>query len=537
MSSWDDLGERYKVGAQGAGPTPAADRQDVWSQLQATHRMPTASITSQKPDNSADEIQRRMMVNDMPVLERSLAQLGSGFADVGLGIDQLMGKATPADVDAKRKLDAALTDGAIGGTLKFAGQTAPTLALPFGAVNKVISKVAPRLGPVVEGGVQAATASGVQPVGTGESRLFNTLSAGTIGTVLPGVAAAYRGAGGTVPPEAAALAKTAIDKYKIPLQASDLTDSKFMKSLNSLYGDLPITGGRVAARKDAKQTAFNRAVGDTFGAEGDRLTSDVVKNAHEKITGNFDAIYSRNPADAFKLNSELQGVLQRAAKEGTADQQRVIRNRVDELFSRIDENSGTIDGNFFNRWQSDLRKKAGNDDLLNELRASALKAYNAGISGDDAKLLGLTRTQYKNFKTIEPLLDKSATGDISPGLVQSRVANQTSDFSRGGGGDLGELGRIGSRFMVDRTPQTGGSMRGLLQNSLIAGVGVAPFAAPLQWATNNNLVRNAIVQRSLAAPTVSRGLLSAPAPEMLPEIVKRATVQSSPALLGGLLSF
>lgn len=536
MSSWDDLSAKYK----GIAPMeqPPQDRQDVWSQLAATHRIPTASITSVNPDNSEVAIRQRRMVMDMPVVDRSLAQLGSGFADVGMAVDQMRGKATQQDVDEKRKMDAALTEGPVGGGLKFAGQTLPTIALPYGFVAKGVSKVAPAVARTVEGAVIGGTQGALQPVGSGESRLFNTLSGATMGTIFPGVAATYRGASGSMTPEAAALAKKARDQFKIPLQASDLTDSSFLKSLNSLYGDLPITGARTAAKRDAKQMAFNRAVGETFGAEGDRLTTDVVKKAKDKMSDTFDDIYSRNPANAFTLNQEFNSVLSRVTKEGTADQQRIIKSRLNELFERIDPNTGEIDGQFFNRWQANLRMKAGNDDLLNEFRSAALKAYNKGVSGSDAELLSKTRGQYKNFKTLDPLLDKATTGDISPGLLLNRVANQTNNFSSGGGGDLADLARIGNRFMVDRTPQTGGSTRGLLQNSLIASGLTLPFVAPAQWAMNNNLVRNNLINRGLSGQAPIHGLLDAPGtPEMLSEIFRRAAIQSTAgAGTAGLLS-
>lgn len=73
--------------------------------------------------------------------------------------------------------------------------------------------------------------------------------------------------------------------------------------------------------------------------------------------------------------------------------------------------------------------------------------------------LRLARSQYRSMKTIEDLAAKSPTGDISPAaLMQAVQHNSGPRAAYKGGGDLGELARIGQHFLKE-PPSSGTAER------------------------------------------------------------------------------
>jgi hypothetical protein len=64
-----------------------------------------------------------------------------------------------------------------------------------------------------------------------------------------------------------------------------------------------------------------------------------------------------------------------------------------------------------------------------------------------AQRYNMARYQYKNMKTIQPLAEKAATGDISPTLLLNEVRKANPNFAYGSGGDSADIARIGQRFM------------------------------------------------------------------------------------------
>lgn len=119
---------------------------------------------------------------------------------------------------------------------------------------------------------------------------------------------------------------------------------------------------------------------------------------------------------------------------------------------------------------------------------------------------------YKAFKTVEPLLNKAEVGvagrmpgDVPAALLPQAVANSY----RGGvaGAPLAELAQMGSRFLVDRVPQTGGSAKALLQNSMVVGglLGTGGITSPLALIGAPAAIR---LNKALGSAALSRGLLA-----------------------------
>jgi len=460
-------------------------------------------------------------------INRGLASVGSGIADSWLGLRQMLASDSKTasslvtgqtddsklriEAADKRKIDADLNDTWVGKGLNLAGKAAPAFAVPVGGVA---------------GGILSGAAMGaLEPVAGNESRGANVALGGVLGGAIPGVVAGARGLLAPAAGAATDMAKLAAQKYGIPITAADLSSNKFVQGLRSVVNDLPFIGGIGASANQAKQEAFNKAVGGTFGAAETSLTPAVVSKAKGAITGELNRVWDNN---TLKLDLGLMTDLSAAEAKATAkllpDQAAMVHRHVQELYKAAQ--NGEIPGGFANNWQSELRQAVDGETglaktVLNDVRQAALKAFNRGVAPADADALTLARKQYGNFKTVEPLLTKGelgvagrSGGDVPAGLLSNQVFSQMGN--RAVGTDLGELSGIGSRFLADRTSQTGGSPRAFVQNlaagsALTGGAGMggllAGGAATGAVGAAAGLGTTAIIAKALNSPALARQLL------------------------------
>lgn len=552
MDSWDSLNQKHGVSPKASEGSSG----DPWAQLAGKHGVASLKDKQTRQQAQAEPVtdfsgnlQIGPLDTGIPLpqfVNKGLAQVGSGMADWGLGARQML---APKDQDAqmraeavdKRKLDAQLNDGIVGKTLNFAGKVAPALALPMVG------------GPVVGGAVAGGVTGAFEPVAGDESRTANAALGAGLGAVVPGAAAGVRR---LARPDAAtaALADKAA-QMGIPVGVADQSKSGLVKGLRSVLDDTPFIGNIGAAQKNTQQEAFNRATGKTFGADAPSLTPDVMTAAKGQISSELNRVWQNN---TLKLDGQYINDLQRIAKRAenlNPEQAAMVQRQVQTLLSKA--NNAEIPGGFANNWQSELRLSVDGEkglakDVLNDLRKSSISAFNRGVSAEDSAALTKARGQYANFKTIEPLMTKGelgvagrAAGDVPAALLSQQVNQQMG--SRAVGTPMGDLASIGSRFIANRTPQTGGSARALVQNGIVGsaltyggvagaglggGVAIPALAGAAEWALGSPTLAKA-----LRTQATQRGLLDAPklTPALLESMKKAgllAPVAAGPGLLG-----
>ena len=470
MPTWDDLDQRY-----GFKPVPAGESADPWAEIDKRHLTIKGPLETKTPEPVTDFRGNLQVATPFGTLDtriplpqfvnKGLAQVGSGVADWLLSANQMRGKASPEDAQAKRAIDSPLNAGIAGSVLNFGGKMLPALAIPNVG------------GPIAAGALAGGLTGAFEPVGPGESRGANTALGVGLGAALPAGIAGVRKMMQPADSATAALAQKAITDYGIPLGPADISGNKFVRATRSFLNDVPFVGSVGAGQNEAKTQAFNKAVGSTFGADAGKLTPEVVGKAKEGITSELNRVWNNNTLKVDPgLITDIVSIQNKAASKLNSDQARVIDRHIQELLSKV--NGVEIDGAFANNWQSELRQAVEGEkglakSVMNDLRQSVLKAFNRGVSPDDAAALTKARSQYGNFKTVEPLITKAElgiagrpAGDIAPALLSQAV--NTGQGSRAIGTPLGDLSAIGSRFLADRTSQTGGSPRAMIQNAAIA---------------------------------------------------------------------
>jgi hypothetical protein len=241
-----------------------------------------------------------------------------------------------------------------------------------------------------------------------------------------------------VAPQNRALAEKAINEYGIPLGVADITSSPMIKATRSVLNDAPLTGGIGATQKEAVQGAFNKAVGGTFGAPETKLTAEVVDAAKKRMGAEFDRIWGGNNLQVDpSLMQKMASLEQQAAKLPQGDAHSLTAELKD-LYGKIKtgpNGEAIIPGDVANKFQQHLRMRAdssqGLKNELSDLRQSIINTFNKSVSAEDAAALTLNRSQYKAFKTVEPILNSAEAGVAGrlPGDIPASLLPQAVNKS------------------------------------------------------------------------------------------------------------
>lgn len=286
--------------------------------------------------------------------QKSTADLVTGGA--GHSFADTLGLPSRASVDESRQLDAPLMKTKAGVLGNVAGNVAVTM-LPAGAIAKGAQAAGlPALAGAANAFLnpqtyRAAMAAGglmgaLQPLGTGDSRLWNTgLSAvaGGAGQAL------VNGLGRIAEPVKNALSpqrQQAVDTLTqagVPLDLSQVTGSPFWNRVRSALNDNIFTAGSEAEKRAAQQGAFNAAVGSAGGAEGTALTPDVIQAARDKVGGGIGEIAKRNK---LAVTPDLQNQLAAQARDvarnsGDPAVANAVTNRIDDALALMRKTGAT----------------------------------------------------------------------------------------------------------------------------------------------------------------------------------------------------
>lgn len=390
------------------------------------------------------------------------------------------------------------------------GNVAPLLALGgVPGVGRALGMSGNLLTRMVMGGTSSAALEGADTLTRGgslEDAGKNALLAGGLGAGAAPVADVI-GHGinkllsGTAP-EVAKLAQLARDKFGIPIGPGQISDNGMVRMADSVVNKMPLSGG--TASSAAQQSAFNKAVANTFGENADHITTDVMARAKGRIGSDFETVAQKTPRIDYdpQIEGDLIRITDDANKVLTAPEIGPLKAQIDDIVGKFGQGQNGISGDVY---QALTRKGAPLDRLLSsgdpnikfyagQVREALDEALSRYAPQDAQTLLKQARSQWKAMKTIEPLAEKATTGDISAPLLMNQVRGSYGDMAYGGGGDLADLARIGQQFL--KAPPSSGTAerlavmevgKKLLGPTGLAGAGVAaamnPGAIPLALAT------------------------------------------------------
>lgn len=417
--------------------------------------------------------------------------------------------------------------------------------LPSGVIVPDAGSALVRTGArMANGALEGATVSGaVSSANPDQSLKDQLMTGGAIGALAGPIAPALVGAGrgavrtltrGMADQDAAQLARVAGDRYGINVEPGQLTSNRMLRFGDDMLSKFPGSGG-TAARAE-QQTAFNRAVANSFGEQADRVTPDVLARAQDRIGNVFDSVAARTqsiPGDR-QFVSALGNTLSDANQTITGPEFQPLLRQAQQMGQMFQ--GGAITGD---QYQALTRKGAPLDRLMQssnpnvahyaqQLRSSLDDLLQRQAPADVVQDLTTARQQWKALKTIQPLADKSPTGDISPANLLGQVRNAPGGVAQGN--DLTDLGRIGQRFLKE--PNSSGTAERLtMQNALgklagmapgalglsgVAGVGAAA-GLPGAAATGAGLVAMPLIRRAANSQAV-RSMMLRPGGDIAPGV-------------------
>ncbi len=431
------------------------------------------------------------------------------------------------------------------------GESLPAMAIPVGGAGGTLATMG-RMA------VSAAAPAALE-YGTPEERAKRAALAG-VGGVVGGVVvpkivgmtvnagkAALKGLAGNITPAALALAGKA-KALGIPVNAAQLGDSKFLKTLASSLEQMPFTGAAADAAK--QRGAFTNAVSKTFGADVEKITPEVYSAEKKRLGQQFDDLAARNELDVTPvMKTKLQGIADQAEATASDDTVRAVRNILGRATDQATAN-GKIPGATYSSIDTELSniiKAGGEKGLYAQRMQSAIReAMDASIAPADQAAWSTARTQYKNLKAVRDIVAKNTTnGDIPPHQLMNALTNSEAGkeaMAMGVRGTLGDLGQVGKQFVRDQVPNSGTAQR-IMAMGLIGGGGYAAGADPktiagmmLGGATAgrmiNKIMQNPKVIESLSRQGITSAQLAKMPPNKITQILGGITGMSAAELLG-----
>ncbi|WP_193098030.1 hypothetical protein [Burkholderia sp. Z1] len=279
--------------------------------------------------------------------------------------------------------------------------------------------------------------------------------------------------------------------------------NKYVRGAGELAQDNPFVGKTV---REHNQQVFNSHLVNAIGGEGDKLTRKTFADAMDRSGNTIGSIAERYP---LPIDQSFTTKLRANGANQLPGVRRVINSYIDQIDSAATKPQTLLGGGrtaaprelpgpAFRRLNTAISKQirgTSDGDLRNALRGlqdDLLEERAQYMSQSDLDAYNEARRQYAIGSTLEPLVAKSPTGNISPaallGVVTKNSAGKSA-MARGTAGQMGTLADIGQRFLKEQ-PSSGTAERSLMQNlfthpvGTLAAGGTAALTAPAAAAYN-----------------------------------------------------
>lgn len=292
------------------------------------------------------------------------------------------------------------------------------------------------------------------------------LVGGVAGAALP-VAGAALGAIGSaaipkIEPKTAALAQRAQD-MGINLRLDQISPTRVRKTVQKVSQEIP--GSGVDAQETAQRQQWNAALAKTIGQDSPDLGPETIQNFIQDANTKFSsAIGTGDIKFSQKDMAALGDIVSKSKTQITGDLVGIVKSNVDKFIkdANFSVKTGTvIPAQKLASLRSQIIKdlptiQGGAKQQVAKIVDVIDNVVQGQITPEAQATLTQARKEWRNFKTIEPLLEKSTDGQINPTDLMQRVASSKyikSSRAPVGEDDLVDLARIGKQFL----PKAGGS--------------------------------------------------------------------------------
>jgi len=287
------------------------------------------------------------------------------------------------------------------------------------------------------------------------------------------------------------LAVAAKNKFGIDLSLDQIAPSNVRDTVQKISQNIPGSGVDAFQAKQAGQ--WMRGVAKTIGEDADNLQPEVINNYLARAGKDFEGVLSgKNIKFAQTDINSLADIATAAKRKVSSNLADVVQNNVNDVLDNLSQfkvgNGGLreVPGEKLASLRSQLLAdlpsiEGGARQQVAKIIDKIDEVVNTHLSPDEVKQLATARTQWRNYRTIEPLLEKSTDGMINPTQLMQKVASSKyikASRKATGEDDLVDLARIGKQFMAKKggsdTAQKLMYMKGASDLSTIGGVILAP---------------------------------------------------------------
>jgi hypothetical protein len=244
----------------------------------------------------------------------------------------------------------------------------------------------------------------------------------------------------------------------IPLRLDQVSPTRARQTVQKITQEVPFSG--VDNFEEAQRKAFTQAVAKTIGQDAEDLGPETVKKFRESADEKFSSVL-KGETITFDRNDlkALDDIAINADETIDPGLAAVVRKNVAKIEASL--STGEIDGQKLNSIRSEMLKKAtraqgGSKEYLGDIVEFIDDNISRSVHPKKAEILKQARREWRNFRTIQPLLKKSTDGTVNPTELLNKVtSSKYIDASKSsvGDDDLVDLARIGKKFL----PKRGGS--------------------------------------------------------------------------------
>lgn len=419
-----------------------------------------------QPETKVESDPYKATAQKQSTLQNLAAGAGGGLYGLYLGAKQMLGKATPQEIEDHRKAMEGLRSTTSGTVGEFAGNVAGALPAAFipGANTYVGSAL-------IGGGLGA-----LQPTMPEESKVDNAML-GAVGGVAGnaigrGISSLFKPVP-RLPDSGRQAGVAAADNIGAPLLPGERTGSTALRQIESVLERTPGSAGMFDRVKDLKQQAFNRAAAKAIGENADDLSENVISRASQRISDKFNEIYSKTNINLNQnFSDKIKDIKTSNAKLGP-----YANPKVDDLVSKSEQllKMKTIPPDVYQLIRSELTMsaddayRAGNSALgksLKTVRDSLDDAARNSLSKTDQAALDATRKEYAHLKTLVKG-NTIESGNVKPHLVNNALSKFNADLYKSGSinSPLSDIGRFSQTFKTS-VPNSGTPERTAMYNML-----------------------------------------------------------------------
>jgi hypothetical protein len=434
-----------------------ATREQVIAKIK--ERMSSQPIqAAQKQDPYTETAQKQS------IGENLLAGAGGGLYGMYLGAKQLLGKATPEELEDHKKAIAGLRSTTAGTVGDIGGQVVGAIPAAF----------IPGANTYVGAGLIGSGLGALQPTTKEGERSNNMIMGGIGGVAGQGIG---RGIGKLLKPVPRSIDNSvgvnAANRIGMQLTSGDITGSTGLNQVEAVLKRTPGSAGMFDRIKDLNQGKINAAAAKAIGENADNLGEDVIAKASQRISQTFNDLSAKSKVslddDFTKLITKLQTNNEKLGS---------FRNpQVDSLIAKSTElaQMKDIPGDVYQVIRSELTSsaddayRAGNSaagkamkDIRNALDTSAKK----GLSEADQATWDAVRSQYAHLKTLVKGNTIEA-GNVKPHLINGALAKFNPQMYKSGqiNSPLNDIGVVAQQFK-QAVPNSGTPERTAMQNMM-----------------------------------------------------------------------